>query len=336
MKIMTMKSIRQFLATFGAIALVASLLVSASATVAAQDATPVPECVAPELPPGTPTPFDEASPVADDAAPAAIEDEATPADDMAGHDMGTERQETAADEATAAAAREGLQNVLDCIAAGDYLGAAALMTSDFVLWVTETGNPYDVPLTLEGIMPMRIVEEVDVVSDADGRVGVHLIYGDFFNSPGVLSSERWYLVEEDGVWKVDEIANQPVPEGFLPEATIVDVQMVDFAFAPSMNEISSGPVIFRFTNTSYTHAPHVGVIVTLVEGVTAEQVIQMDELPDDQLTGFFGAAFVEPGQTADLIFEQIDAGTYTMVCDVTTPDGVPHWQLGMVTQFDVS
>jgi hypothetical protein len=33
--------------------------------------------------------------------------------------------------------------------------------------------------------------------------------------------------------------------------------------------------------------------------------------------------------------EDLAPGTYTLVCDVTTPDGTPHWQLGMVAQFTV-
>ncbi len=300
----------------------------------AQDANPMVECVAPDLPPGTPTPMEEeGSPVAEEASPEAIEGEATPADEMAGHEM--EVTETPADEATATAARGGLDGILDCIAAGDFLGLAGLMTANGWAFVTETGNPYDVPLSMEGAAPVRIVTEGDVVSDENGRVGLHLVYGDLFNGPGVLSSERWYLVEEDGYWKFDGIANAPAPDDFMPDATVVSVDTVDFAFALSQNEIPAGPAIFRLTNTSYTHSPHVGVVVTLVEGLTAEQVIQMDALPEEQLTGFFVATFLEPGQSADLIFENIEPGVYTLVCDFTTAEGVEHWKLGMVAQFDV-
>ncbi len=301
-----------------------------------QEASPTAECVAPELPPGTPTPMEEeASPVAAEASPeAALEEEGTPAvDEPTGEEMAP--AESPADEATAAAAREGVDAILGCIAAGDFLGLAGLMTANGVAFVTGTGNPYDVPLSMEGAMPAEIVAEGEAVSDESGRVGLHLVIRGLFNGPGVLASERWYLVEEDGYWKLDGIASVPAPEGFMPEAAIVTVNAVDFAFALSQNEIPAGPVIFRVSNTSYTHSPHVAVIVTLIEGVTAEEVIQMDTLPDDQLTGFFAASFIEPGQTADLIFENLEPGVYTLVCDVPTPDGVEHWQLGMVAQFDV-
>jgi uncharacterized cupredoxin-like copper-binding protein len=102
-----------------------------------------------------------------------------------------------------------------------------------------------------------------------------------------------------------------------------------------MNTIPAGPVVFRFSNTSFNGEPHVGVTVTLTEGMTAEQIIQGEALPEDQMTGFVNAIFLEPGQTGDYYVEDLAPGTYTLVCDVTTPDGTPHWMLGMVAQFTV-
>ena len=87
-------------------------------------------------------------------------------------------------------------------------------------------------------------------------------------------------------------------------------------------------MIFRLTNTSYNNEPHVAVIVTLVEGITAEDVITGGELPDDQMTGFVNATFLEPGQAADFYVEDLAPGVYTLVCDVETADGTPHWMLG--------
>ena len=111
--------------------------------------------------------------------------------------------------------------------------------------------------------------------------------------------------------------------------------MVDFAFALDMNTIPTGPVIFRFSNTSFSGQPHVGVMVTLTEGMTSEQVIAGDGLSDNQMTGFVNALFLMPGKTADYYVENLAPGTYTLVCDLTTPDGMPHWKLGMVAQFTV-
>jgi len=77
------------------------------------------------------------------------------------------------------------------------------------------------------------------------------------------------------------------------------------------------------------------VVVTLREGTTAEQVIEGEADIDQAVTGFYGALFLEPGGTADLAFESLAPGTYFLVCDVTTEDGTPHYELGMVSQITV-
>src|SRR5688500_15954434 len=128
---------------FSVLAILALTLVTGAGTVSAQDATPVAECLAPELPPGEPTPMEEeGSPVAEEASPVAEGADATPP---------AEEEEPFVAEGpvrpiTLEAAQAGLENLQACIAAGDFLKLAALMTPDFLSFLTETGNPYDVPL----------------------------------------------------------------------------------------------------------------------------------------------------------------------------------------------
>ena len=308
----------------------ALMFLATSSTGIGQEATPGPECVAPALPEGTPTPLDEnGEPIsAVSASP-----EAEPAGDMTGHDMSA--SETAASAEVAAAAEAGLGNVLACLNSGDYIGLAALMTPSMIEFVTGfSANPYDIPVVMEGSAPIEVVATGDTTVDDTGRVGVQIVYRGLFAVPGTMQAERWYLVDVDGVWKLDGISMTTAQEGFMPEATVVEVQLVDFAFALTANEIPAGPVILRFSNTSYSHQGHVGVVVA-VEELSAEQIIEGEELPEDQVTGYYGSAYVEPGSVADLIFENLEAGTYTLACDVPTADGVEHWQLGMVAQFDV-
>jgi hypothetical protein len=277
--------------------------------------------------------MDEGTPVAGEASPVAeIEEEAEAAEAAEEEQTNVEgpAQPARVEEASA-----GLDNFLACIASGDLAAAAGLMTPNFVQWLTETGNVHDVPLMLEGVTPMRIVATGEPVGDQEHRIGLHIVYGDFFNAPGVLTSERWYLVKDGDFWKVDAIVPNAAPESFLTDYTVVDVAMVDFAFSFSMNEVPAGPVVLRFTNTSYTDSPHVAGVVTLKGDISVEEIIQRDALPDDELEAFLGGTFAEPGTTVDLIFENLEPGTYTVVCDFTTPDNVEHWMLGMVAQFDV-
>jgi hypothetical protein len=296
---------------------------------AAQDATPGAEgtavagCVAPELPPGTPT---AASPVAEEG--------------EEGMDMEAEAPPVAEGPASrniAEIGQEALDNIVNCFNSGDFAGAAALLTPNMIMFVSGSDNPYDVVASFEAEPPatMEIVNVSNPIIDTNNRIGMTIVFGGLFNGPGIQSAEKWYFVRDGDYLKLDEIVPTTLPPDLFPDATIVNVQMDDFAFALDMNAIPTGPVIFHFTNTSFSGQPHVGVTVTLVEGITAEDVIAADAIPEDQMTGFVNAIFLGPGQAGDYYVEDLAPGTYTLVCDVTTPDGTPHWQLGMVAQFTV-
>lgn len=324
------------------LALIVSLILvlAAPAGVVGQEASPAAgplagPCVAPDLPPGTPTPMEAATPGAGE-----IEMAATPAADEAAAEEPMPMPEapppgTPVSGADADAAVAGLENLVNCINGGDYLAAAALMTDNFRSGFLEIPNPYDVPASFEGVQPTEVRAIGEVQGHGDGRVSVDWVYAGLFNGPGALGSERWFFVEEDGAFKLDDIAPAPMPEGILPDATVVDVRMVDFAFALDSYTIPAGPVILRTTNASGGGNPHVNVAVTLQEGTTAEQVIAGEVDVDAVFTGFFGAVFLEPGQTADLAFEDLAPGTYFLVCDVETADGTPHFELGMVSEVTV-
>jgi hypothetical protein len=308
----------------------AMLLVPALGTGAvAQDATPgaegtaAAECVAPDLPPGTPT---AASPVAEE--------------DEEGMDMEAEAAPVAEGPASRNIAEMGqaaLDNIANCLNSGNFTGVAALLTPNMLMFVAGSDNPYDTVASFEAEppAPFEILNVSNPIIDTNNRIGATIVFRGLFNGPGIQSAEKWYFVRDGDTLKLDEIVPTQIPADLYPDATIVTVQMVDFAFALDMNTVPAGPVIFSFTNTSFSGAPHVGVTVTLVEGVTAEDVIAADALPDDQMTGFVNALFLEPGQAASYYVEDMAPGTYTLVCDVTTANGTPHWMLGMVAQFTV-
>lgn len=305
-------------------------------SVTAQEATPAASCIAPELPPGTPTPMEETSPDTTEgeehdhaATPGAEETEDTATEEPA-LPVGTP-----ADAATTEAVTAAINNLIACVNNGEYLKTGALATTRFIQEFLGVPTVYDVPATFEGAAPFEVRGLDNVQTYDDGSVSIDFVYGGFYNGPGGLSSERWFFVEEEGILKVDNILFIPLPEGALPGALVVDVTMVDFAFTMSQTTLPANqPIIFRVTNAS-SGSGHVAVIVTFPEGMTAEAVIKGGESDGIEPTGFFSALYLEPGQSGEIGVTGLAAGTYFLACDVATEAGTPHFALGMVTEFTV-
>jgi hypothetical protein len=293
---------------------------------AAQVASPVAaECVAPDLPPGTPTP-PEASPAAG----------AESEEGEGGSPPSAPANGAPADEATTQAVIAAAQNTINCINGGDYLGVAALITQSFQEDFLGFTNPYDVPIAFEDAGPMEVIRIDNVQIYEDGTVSVDYVYGGFIGAPTSVTSERWFFVQEDGIYKVDNILPNALPEGVLPGAVVVDVVMVDFAFYVEPKTIPTGtPVIFRIVNQMASTTGHVTALVTYPEGTTAEQIIAGDVDAMEASTGFLNGVYFEPGEAGDMAFTSLDAGTYFLVCDVGTEAGHLHFELGMVSQITV-
>jgi uncharacterized cupredoxin-like copper-binding protein len=317
-----MKFVRLLAALGLALAILSMALPGVSAQEATPEGTPAADCVAPALPVASPA-DPVASPVGD-GTEMDVEDAAPVSEGPASRNIG-------------ATAEEALANFVNCVAAGNWEGVAALLTPNMVMYIAGSANPQDVVTSFEEgpPAPIELIDVRDPVIDTNNRIGLSLVYSGLYSGPGIQTAEKWYFVRDGDTLKLDETVTTSLPVDLYPEVPIVTVQMVDYAFALDMNTIPAGPVVFRFSNTSFNGEPHVGVTVTLTEGMTAEQIIQGEALPEDQMTGFVNAIFLEPGQTGDYYVEDLAPGTYTLVCDVTTPDGTPHWMLGMVAQFTV-
>ncbi|HEX2280644.1 MAG TPA: hypothetical protein VHG52_02665 [Thermomicrobiales bacterium] len=322
-------------------ATVIGLVATSVAPVAAQDASPAASpmtatCEAPELPPGTPSPMEEMVP------------EGTPAGDMAGTEMGTpqavEEVETIAeiaeeatpettvvqtgepaDAATAERVVAAAENLIACLSTGDYLGFAALSTPNYLLTEFGTSNPYDLPVFMEGFPPIEGRAATDAQIHADGRVSVDLI-----TVIGGTQVDRFraYFVEEGGMLLLDEEQTLPV-EG--AEVT-VEVTMLDFAFDLSQDTVPADALV-AFTLPNEGQYPHEFAVVRLPEGITVEQVFE-DPALEEQIQ-FIGGAFAEPGEVGYFGLEGLEPGTYTAVCFVDVPDGIPHVMRGMVAEFTV-
>lgn len=89
----------------------------------------------------------------------------------------------------------------------------------------------------------------------------------------------------------------------------------------------------RFVAARVGQYPHEIITVQLPEGATVEQVLN-GEVPEEEI-GFFGGNFAGPGGSASFAIENLAPGSYTLVCFVDEPKGVPHVARGMVAEFTV-
>jgi uncharacterized cupredoxin-like copper-binding protein len=306
-------------------------LVSLRQLAIAQDASPTAittECVAPELPPGTPTPMEEMAPpgtpahdMAEMGSPEAIAEmaeEASPAPVEVA--PGTPADAETSDRVVATA-----ENLVGCLNAGNYLGFAALVTPNYLQSSFGTVNPYDLALFMEGFPPQELQAAEDVQTHDDGRLSVLLT----LNVGGAqIDHFRAFFVDDDGQLLLDEEVSQPLAGA---EMTI-DVAMLDYAFEMS-EDTFPGNTLVSFNLTNEGEYPHEFAVVQLPDGVTIDQVLEDPSLQEQ--IQFLGGAFAEPGGTGYLTLTGLEPGTYTAVCFVDVPEGVPHVVRGMVAEFTV-
>jgi uncharacterized cupredoxin-like copper-binding protein len=303
-------------------------LMAVTAPVAtAQDATPAPmaECVAPELPPGTPTPMDMASP---EAMPPMMMEEASP-------EAEAEVVGAPADEATAAAAVAAAQNLAACVNSGNYAGAAALLTDNAVMEITGTGNPYDVVAGFEeeGFAFANFTTGA-VYAYEDGSVSVDVQYNE---SQYQVTGERWYLVQDGEYWKLDRF--EPVTPIVDGDTAVVGVSLTDYAFTFNVSSVVQ-PEVLMFQVRNDGTEPHELVLFRMPEGAeTAEDVAAMlEEDPEGSFMGedsFIGATFAMPGEQSNLTLVGLEPGLYVAICFIPGPDGEPHYAHGMIAGFEV-
>lgn len=297
-------------------------LLSPWGAASAQQATPAdaPEvaCVAPALPPGTPGPMD--APDATTASPVADEPSADAAVPVDSGEPGEP-----ADERTSAQVISAVKNIVGCLASGDYLAFAALLTPTYLQTEMGTDNPYDLPIFLEGFPPVELISAGEVQIHDDGRLSA-----DVTLATGGTQLERFraYFVDDGGTLLLDEERTLPIKGADVT----VEVTMLDYSFELSTTTVPSGAVV-AFNLVNEGEYPHEFVVVRLPDGVTVENVLDDPSLMDQ--VEFFGGAFADPGGTGAMGLQPLEPGTYTAVCFVDVPEGVPHVMRGMVAEFTV-
>ena len=322
-----------------------ALVLFAPAVAAAQDASPMASpaagCVHPELPPGTPSPM-AASPEAEmagmDGTPgggeqveAVAETAEAGAASPAAEATPVRPDGTPADQATVDRLTALYESAYACINGGDFLGFAALFTPEGLLEEFGTANPYDLPAIIQGfgVVPkFRLISLDTVLVLPDGRYYAEATYR-FGNA---LAREGAYYVEQNG-GLLAAPGTVDLPVDVPADAQTATGELVDFGFNLSETSFTTGaPIAFDVTNTG--QYPHEFAVVQPPAGATIEQVMEDPAL--QQQLRFVGATFAEPGQQAPpLVLFDLEPGTYTIVCFVDVPEGVPHVMRGMVAEFTV-
>jgi len=310
---------------FPVVALLLTLVLFAP-TATAQDASPeaspaVGNCVAPEIPPGTPTPM-EASPAADMGMAATPEEEPPPPAASPEVPVGEPAPDDVAAEAEAA-----VENLVNCFNADEHVMAAALHTEAGLLDECGTTNVHDGPMCFDFFGHISNLEVSNVQVYDDGQVSADVTA----QVDAFLAGERWFfVVDDDGTYLVDSTPDRPVeiPAG----ATVIDGEMADYEFILSETSAPAGDIAFDVTNTG--EYPHEMVVLQLPEGITVEDVFA-DESLFAQVQ-FFGFTYADPGADAfPLVMLDMEPGIYTIVCFVDVPEGIPHVMRGMILEFEV-
>jgi uncharacterized cupredoxin-like copper-binding protein len=308
--------------------------------VAQDDATPmasptVGECVAPELPPGTPTPMDEmdmgaASPVVDLGSPIA-----EPASPVAEEEAPARPETPAGTPAEGDEAEEiidAVQNVLNCVNSGNYEGFVALLTTNLMETQFGTGNPYDILMFIEGFSFGEATIENPQTYE-DGRVSADVQYQ---NSEYQVVKERWYLVESDGFWKVD--SSDTLTAEVDLDTTVVGVEAGEnedgsyYFLLNAESVVAPGALVLHGRNVG--QEPHEIAVVKLPEGTDPAGILD-GSVPEEDIE-FYGQITLAPGEEGDMTLVGVEPGVLTLVCFFPAPDGTPHAMRGMVAQLEVT
>jgi hypothetical protein len=315
-----------FRAKVASIALIVTLLVAAPAT-ASQDAATAEsvaagECVAPELPPGEVTPPDEAAATdVDDAGDAAAAPTPPP-------------EGITADQATIDRFIAAEENLNACLNIGDFEGAAAVFSPAGLEFFFGSANPYDAAANLAGYPALTTVRIQNVETLADGRVRGEIIYMVGKQLTGSVD----YWVDQDGLLLLDAFADLPQRLEAPAGAPVVELAMIDYAFVLDEYTVPAAETIaFRTSIDSATDSDHVATLLGCQEGTTVEQLITGEVDYTTACPDSYGQMYLRPGQGEhDMILMGLEPGTYFFICDVVTPAGHSHQELGMVAQVIIT
>jgi hypothetical protein len=116
----------------------------------------------------------------------------------------------------------------------------------------------------------------------------------------------------------------------------------NFAIPPIRFEVTDPPSEadrYKVQLINNSIGPHVWVAVGGLPGdLTVDEFIDFLDSGAPPPAGAFeaGAVFAKPGQKHQKKFDFTVPGRYGFFCPITTPAGIPHYQLGFAGVFDVA
>lgn len=227
-----------------------------------------------------------------------------------------------------------LHNIVRTINTGAYAEAMSLMTDRFIQDFFGVSDRKEASDLFEGVAPIDLRSVENPLAYVAGRLSIDAATTGLFAGTRQIEFSRWFFQEEGGVYRLDGIPNLPFTESVLPGADIVDVQLFDFAIALNSYKVPADtPIIFRTTNRSSHDFEHSISIVRFPSGTTAEEILDGTFNPFGNVIEDIGGIFVESGDTADLAVESLPRGTYFLACPMFSPEGRPHFALGMVAEI---
>jgi hypothetical protein len=193
-------------------------------------------------------------------------------------------------------------------------------------------------------------EAIEAVLEENGKITSHELSDIFATSTsahaivdlqfeaGFNLYEKWEFHYQDGMWKIGagESASRPIPEG----VPAVDLDLQEYAFNYNAAAIQAADGNFAFKVQNVGAENHEVLVVKIDSDQSLLDLLQnsdpeSEDLPEGVEFVQFGGEFT-PGSEGTVIFQQpLDSGRYGLVCFLSSPQGVPHAFLGMISEFNV-
>jgi hypothetical protein len=144
------------------------------------------------------------------------------------------------------------------------------------------------------------------------------------------------LVKRAGRWLLDGTAMRKTNPG--SRTQVIDVVMRDFSFAPDAPYVRpDSEVVFRLQNLGAQ--PHMAGIWAVPQGANLIKVIEAtDAVPEGVERIVQGSTFAVGDEGDITVKGGLRPGRYMLTCflsDLNSPALTPHYDLGMLTEFEV-